>query len=268
MVEYSSAWERSALEASALPQAVKDHLSAAEKAIPNARVELIRQEGRRARRNYTFFIARSSGPDPALYRFTLGAYDDLLTLDLASIAGGDAGYDGRLVGDPIYIVCTHARRDACCARNGLPIYDLMAERAHERVWQCTHLGGHRLGPNVVVLPRGLCYGRVAPDDVPAILDSERVHLDNFRGRSSYDPAAQAAETFLRERLADTAAGSLTLVDIEESGSDRWSVRFEMAGGAKDRRVRLELIAAGYGTYHNCGDEQPKDAKEFRLIDIE
>src|SRR5262249_22503810 len=142
-------WEHKAFQASTIPQNVKDALSAIEKSIPNARIELIKQDKPQRSDEVTFFVARSSGDDPALYRYDLNGYEDLFWVDIPAIAEGRHGpHDASRVDEPIAIVCTNGRRDACCARNGLPVYQAMALTAPRQVWECTHLGGHRLSPNV------------------------------------------------------------------------------------------------------------------------
>ena len=266
LIEHPGAWERKALEGSSLPQAVKDQLAAAEKHIPHARVELIKREGRTAQGDFALFVARSAGPDTALYRFTLHTYEDLLGLDLAGIVSGDDRYEAYRDAGSLTLVCTHGRRDACCARNGLPIYRLLAGRAGASVWECSHLGGHRLGANVVVLPQGLLYGRVTPADVDSILDQDRVHLANLRGRACYDPPAQAAEIFLRAHLGFNAADGLSLAGLARADGQPWVARFTLAGETA-YKVTVERVPAGYATYTSCGDATPSSVEEFRLVDI-
>src|SRR5689334_3492175 len=89
MLEYAGPWENKALDASTLPQAVKDHLKSAEKSIPFTRVELIKREKSPTSGDFTFFVALSSDRDPRLYRFTLPAYEDILPIDLAAVARAD-----------------------------------------------------------------------------------------------------------------------------------------------------------------------------------
>lgn len=266
LLEYSGSWGRNALKASTIPQSVKDALTEIENTIPNSRIELIKQEKPRGDNTIAFFIARTSALDPSLVRFDLAGYEDLLKVDIPAIAAGQVGADvAAHAAGPIAIVCTNGRRDACCARNGLPVYRAMAQAAPGQVWECTHLGGHRLSPNVVTLPDGLVYGRVTPEAVEDILDAGHIRLDNLRGRSSFEPPAQAAEAFLRRQTGQMASGGLSLLDLAGTGEAHWSVTLTLDG--RPYVVRVEQRPAGYATYASCGDEQPKDVQEFRLIDI-
>jgi hypothetical protein len=267
MLEHDAAWQRKALEGSKLPQAVKDHLAQAEKTIPHARVELIKHEQHRAPRSLSFFVARTADTESSLYHFQLDAVEDVLSLDMKAVASGDPRFDARLVSAPMVIVCTNGLRDQCCARYGLPIYRAMAQIAGDSVWQCTHLGGHRLGPNVVVVPQGLSYGRVGVEDMAAILSPDHLHLKNFRGRTCYENPAQAAETFLRQHLGYTEVGGLSLASAAASGDKSWILRFNSNRSGGDSIVRVEKVAAGYSTYASCGDAEPSAIEEFHLIEI-
>lgn len=112
---------------------------------------------------------------------------------------------GAALPGPLLLVCVHGRRDPCCARLGIPLYEsLAAAGPPESVWQCSHLGGHRFAPNVLVLPTGVQLGRVPAmraRQVVSLLAAGRIPLDLYRGRTLHAPHVQAAEIALR-----TAAG--------------------------------------------------------------
>ncbi len=69
--------------------------------------------------------------------------------------------------DPILLVCTNGKRDACCALRGRALMTALAADHAERTWECTHLGGHRFAGNLVCLPHGIVYGRVPSRGWPA-----------------------------------------------------------------------------------------------------
>ena len=121
-----------------------------------------------------------------------------------------------------YLACTHGMRDACCAELGRPVAQAFADAAGpDPVWEVSHVGGHRLAANVLLLPDGLHLGRVAPADAADIVGevrAGRITTSRLRGRSALAPSVQAAEIAVRAatgvdgldavRLAGVQAGAL------------------------------------------------------------
>ena len=137
-----------------------------------------------------------------------------------------------------YLVCTNGARDPCCAIRG-PAVALALERSRPgHVYECSHLGGHRFAANVLVLPDGLCFGRLDARTAPALveeLDAGRLPLEHLRGRSAYEPEQQAAEILVRRELGLTGLDDLRLLGV--SGSEPQTV-FELKDGLRFG-VRLE-----------------------------
>jgi hypothetical protein len=91
------------------------------------------------------------------------------------------------------------------------------------VWETTHLGGHRFAPTAAVLPSGSMHGRLTADTAAALLhaaDHGEVLLDGVRGRSTWSPPAQAAETAVRRQTGERDADALSV----EIAGDRATVR--------------------------------------------
>ena len=122
------------------------------------------------------------------------------------------------------LVCTHGSRDACCATRGYPVYQTLRRKlAPEmnggmRVWQSSHLGGHRFAPNILDLPEGRSWVRPEEDDIDALINhtrpaSEMAHL--YRGWSGlHTPYEQVVEqAILAQQGWDwtqhTASGEVT-----------------------------------------------------------
>ena len=88
-----------------------------------AELQFIRRPGREGqdrRQNNTrvLYIAWATGTEPVLERMDLPDVEALLDLDL-STPGNTPG--ARRVDHPILLVCTHGRRDRCCAVRGRPL---------------------------------------------------------------------------------------------------------------------------------------------------
>ena len=121
-LEYYTGWGRDILDGTALgPELnaqVKDFLKA-----NNAELQFIRRpgrEGQNRKNNPTrvLYIAWAKGTDPVLERIDLPSVEALLDLDLSQ-PGNTPG--ARRVDHPILLVCTHGKRDRCCAVRGRPL---------------------------------------------------------------------------------------------------------------------------------------------------
>ncbi len=154
----------------------------------------------------------------------------------------------------LLLVCTHARRDACCARLGRPLVeDLLAVADQDRLWETTHLGGHRFAPTCLALPSQVMYGRVSGDRVAELAHAVargEVVPDLMRGRTSYSPAVQAAEVVVRTRLG-VRDDALELVGSRTEG-DRTTTTWRHAGTTTDvvieaRQGRERQLSCGKTT---------------------
>lgn len=126
---------------------------------------------------------------------TVDGPEALRDVDLAALAGGCRPGFGRPLCEPVFLVCTHGRKDPCCARLGRPAFRALATAFGGQVWESTHLGGDRFAANLVCLPHGLSFGRVGPADARRIANAYRegrIELGHFRGRPCYSAPVQAA----------------------------------------------------------------------------
>lgn len=166
------------------------------------RPQLIRRPGRRRLGvgRHTVLVCSHRGIRPWLERAVIDDLSRLATLDLAAVAAGRPPGFGVLTTTPALLVCTHGRRDVCCAQYGRPVAAAMAAAWPGQVWETTHLAGDRFAANVVCLPYGTYHGRVSPQtagDVAAACMAGQVHLAHYRGRAGLPAPVQAAEHALR-----------------------------------------------------------------------
>jgi hypothetical protein len=202
LVEFRGAWGRDAVADSGLPPVVREALSAF-----SGKVTLMRRPDRR--QGVTLIRATVEESGGTAVRQELGSLDELPRADLEA---------GDPAAAPIILVCAHGRRDPCCARLGLQLFDALAVHvAPERLWQSSHLGGHRFAPNVLLLPHGIQLGRIPIDrvaEVVAKLADARIPLDFYRGRTIYAPPVQAAEVGVRSATGCDGIADLRLVAHE------------------------------------------------------
>ena len=177
------------------------------------RIAAIRRHGRRPTKpRWRWFVAQSGVGSEALYSGEANDPRDYLHLALD-------GTDGTLSTDPLVAVCAHGKHDQCCAVRGRGATAAIAAEYPEITWECSHLGGDRFAATMLVLPEGLCYGRV---DSTESADLIRLYLDGrldnrfLRGRTSLPHAVQAAQYFAREAYGDDRIPSLSPLDVERS----------------------------------------------------
>jgi hypothetical protein len=205
LIEHPGPWPHEAADAAQPAPLAALVSSAAELGI---RVQMIRRPGRRQVGDVrTVMAGWVAGPGPFLRRGELSAAAPALAeRDLRDLAAGVPPSFGSASGEPVFLVCTHAKRSACCARFGAPLAQALAARHPGQVWETTHVGGHRFAANLVILPHGLYYGPVGVEAATAAISAYQrgaVVPGRYRGRAGQPQPVQEAE---HARLA--RAGSL------------------------------------------------------------
>jgi hypothetical protein len=188
---------------------------------------LIRRPGRAEPDGPTrVLLADISPAAPRLTALTVDGPAELETIVPGETVGAE--YPGGVL-----LVCTHGRRDRCCALDGRALATAVRSIGEPDVWECSHLGGHRFAPTALVLPTGYLYGRI--DIAGAVAAGKAAGLGEMevgqcRGRSAWSPAGQVAELAVRELtgLRDAAAlvvdaGEGPDVLVTSAYGNRWSV---------------------------------------------
>lgn len=232
-IEVPGAWGRDVLDGTALGEELAGALSDRAEAA-GVRIMFIRRPGRADERGTRTVLLANSHPDHAwCERLEIGAVADLLDIDLTTIAGSAPGLGERVDG-PVVLVCAHGKRDRCCAVLGRPVAAELAVEFPGDVWECSHTGGHRFAPSMILLPSGYTYGRLTPaESVLAVRSAATgdVYLSGLRGRSIWGPRGQVAEIAVR---GGVPAGVDELT-VDESETDpvvahrdgrRWRVPLE------------------------------------------
>lgn len=100
------------------------------------------------------------------------------------------------------LVCTHGSRDSCCGKYGIPLYDVLRKVALPcfgqplRVWQVSHIGGHRLAGTMLDFPHGHYWGHLNVSILPTLLEycgSAEAVQPFYRGWAGLSNIAQVAE---------------------------------------------------------------------------
>lgn len=245
MIEVRGAWGEDAIHSSAFGEYVPAHWKDELKR-RHIRAVCIRSHLRADAPDVRLFACAArrpgSGRPTALWR------RDVASLSDVAVAADQLRIDRRpedgweRVHQPMFLVCTNGRHDQCCANLGRPLVRALRDSPWaERVWECSHIGGDRFAPNVVVLPDSLYFGRVDPQSAPALLsglDQGRIDIARFRGRTSFSLAEQAVEHFVRHELGVDAVDGVVIDGQTENGS----FVVHLADRVVKVRVRRRLVS--------------------------
>lgn len=212
------------------------------------RLLLVRRPGRRG----------GDGPARVHLTDTTSARTSVLTVegpgDLAGLPlpGPDEPLPGVAVTEPMLLVCTHGRRDRCCALDGRALALALVGSGEPGVWECSHLGGHRFAPTALVLPTGYLYGRLDPAAASAARKAAgagEVEPTLCRGRSTWSPAGQVAELAVRTATGIRDADALRVVEapggviVTARDGRRWAVEVvaEQGRGLRPSSCGADLL---------------------------
>jgi hypothetical protein len=220
----------------------------------DVKVHLIRRSPRRARHERRVcFVADTRRDDPWIARYELTDPREVLELDL-----GEPEVRWQ---HPVYAICTHGKRDPCCARRGRPLARALRAARPEQTWEIGHIGGHRFAATFLAFPHGLSFGRVPAAAGPRIvagLEAGELALEHLRGRAGDPWAIQAADVLVRRRL-----GLRAIDDVAVESIDGDAVTLRTAGG-RVRAVVAHREAAPRPI--SCGDE-PEPVPAYALADL-
>lgn len=261
LLEWRRPWGAKAPAASGLPRAVERRLAElAPKGAP-VRVQLLRHPARTRGPLKLFLVATNEVWSLTVEPRALEARLQELSFELDHRALEAAGW--RAEAQPIYLVCTHGKRDACCAKRGLPLFAALDGLLPGRVWQSTHLGGHRFAPTFTILPAGTSYGRVPTLAVPSLvaaLEAGGVGEPSLvRGRCDLARDEQVAYGHLLSNLGEAATASPNALQLEsrDGSVQRWRLG--------DRRFEVECAQAeALMVLSSCSDAGPKAVERWAV----
>jgi hypothetical protein len=191
-----------------------------------------------------------------------GSYDaDAELLDLPLDGSVGEPDDGAL-----YLVCTHAKRDRCCALFGRPIAEALEDLAPGRVWGCSHTGGHRFAPVVVTIPPrragAALHGRVSARDVPELVaatEAGRTLPRLLRGLVGHPAPVQAALAHVGAGYDDWVVSRVERDPLQDSTHN-----LSLTG--PDGSVPLRVTAyQAQEPMVSCGKPDPAPQTHYRVM---
>lgn len=196
--------------------------------------------------------------------------EELMTLDIRL---GQKTEGATEVTHPLLFVCTHGKRDRCCAVKGRPVAAALDRVYPDMIWETSHSKGHRFAPAVILLPWNYAYGRLSAMETKHVIDDAlvgKLHAEGCRGRGIYSVPGQVAELAVREETGRWGVADVTSVEVSEVVDGTATATVSLCDDAKSATgmkytVALEQIVTE-GVVSSCGDEPgPKKGWAARSV---
>lgn len=251
------------------------------------RVALVRHPDRPDRGHdgkHHVWVARVSAGAPMLRHVVLDDLTQLKDWDYAAMAIGYLPEVGEIETEPLLLVCAHGRRDACCAVHGRAflgaVLDSASQEQRARVWESSHIAGHRFAPVALTLPVGVVHGRMGTDVAPEFLQramESQIMPEYFRGRTCYPAPFQAAGAYVRNEIGLADPGQLDVQRVVGGTAvpaHPTAALFETEATAEVRhqdgrawRLTIRQTELPELRPESCGAE-PTVATEWRVVSME
>ena len=260
LYEHPFGWSRDVLDGDTFGEELTAKLKSFLK--KRAGLQLIRHPGRDGRkidRPRLFLVFTESGVAETML---VDGPEDILNLDLS----GPGRNGAQEVDHPLVLVCTHGKRDVCCAVKGRPVakslVDTYLNESNElMVWETSHTKGHRFAPSLMLMPWGYSFGRLNEEAASAMVNyamAGRYFLPGNRGRGLFSPRGQVAELAVAAQLVEAGErleyGQLRADDERVTHLDgrSWTVTM-------DKREVDDVVSS-------CGDK-PKTGSVWEAVEV-
>lgn len=262
LIEYGMAFGAKAVDDSQIDIVVKSYLKECLNRQIFDRILLIRNK-RTISGLINVYAVSNEERSPFIRHYVLKNYFEITQIDFAK-------WEGRVLSSPLYLVCTNGKKDKCCSKFGLPVYNSL-EKLDENVWQCSHIGGDRFAPNIIVMPYGHFYGHLPveeTDDFYSTTQKKDIYFSCFRGRSRYGFRVQAAFNFLRKKLNDFGNFNFKLIGntLLSGGTEEVSILHRPTGLRYRIKVNSQKSEEKY--FLTCKATKPSSLNILSLLSIE
>lgn len=255
LFEWPEAWPRDVMGDAALGEELTAKLAPMLEA-HNATLLLIRhptREGRHISDHHLYLVFADEAVTEVKH---VDSPDELLELDLSGPGRNGAERRER----PLLLICTHAKRDRCCAVKGRPLVNELHARhpfgpGNDVVWETSHIKGHRFAPTMLLMPWAYSFGRMNIEATDAMLAdaSEGLYfVPGNRGRGTLGPAEQVAELAVAAEVPGARYGQF---EVAASGGDSAQVTDTASGQVYEVQLEQRPVS---GVVDSCG-KPPKES---------
>jgi hypothetical protein len=267
LLEHPGPWRIDAIAGAGIDPAVLSVLTSA--AGSATRILLVRRSGRIDRRAPRSWIL--AGLDATT---TTGTWQDDKDLLDAAEAMIETPASAARRAESMILVCTHGVHDVCCALRGRPVASALSSRWPELVWECSHIGGDRFAPNLVLLPDGFYYGNLDPQSAVTTVEAHlggTVLPDRLRGMARFLPPVQAAIIAIYQRYGPLGPSDVTVRATEHIGPHHGhgSETFvDLVIEPQQQMVKVQVLSVRRADAQlTCRAVRETPATEYRIIDI-
>lgn len=255
LFEWPEAWPRDVMGDAALGEELTAKLAPMLEA-HGATLLLIRhptREGRNITDHHLYLVFADEAVTEVKH---VDSPDELLELDLSGPGRNGAERRER----PLLLICTHAKRDRCCAVKGRPLVNELHARhpfgpGNDVVWETSHIKGHRFAPTMLLMPWAYSFGRMNIEATDAMLAdaSEGLYfVPGNRGRGTLGPAEQVAELAVAAEVPGARYGQF---EVAASGGDSAQVTDTASGQVYEVQLEQRPVS---GVVDSCG-KPPKES---------
>lgn len=196
-------------------------------------LQLIRKPGREGRQVGRANLFLVFAGEEVIERLQVDSPEAIFDLDLS----GPGRNGAETIGHPMLLICTHGKRDVCCALKGRPLAAEVEPRFGAlQIWESSHTKGHRFAPSMLLMPWNYSYGRLNAEATTTLFRhalAGELFLPGNRGRGTLDARGQVAELAVLALIdAPTAPGVLEVreldgeVGVSHPDGRSWAVTLE------------------------------------------
>ena len=222
------------------------------------------REGRNIEDHHLYLVFADEGITEVLH---VDGPEDILNLDLS----GPGKNGGVRRERPLLLICTHAKRDVCCAVKGRPLVNALHERypfgpGNDVVWEVSHIKGHRFAATMMLMPWAYSFGRMNVEATDAMLTAAKrgdYFVPGNRGRGTLTPVEQVAEIAVASEVAEPRYGEFDVAPVRIDDTTA-TVNVTTAGG--EYVVELEKRPVS-GIVDSCG-KAPKEGTAWGALNVQ
>ncbi len=218
LIELSKPWPSEITESKGFPSGVSESLARAANSGQSVKLLGLEPDSDYSVQGLARIILYSKPDGPfASYdksEFAVPGDDVAALVDALLDSPGDLGaleqYRQETAGVRDIFVCTHGTHDSCCATFGYPVYRALRQEyapssnGSLRVWQVSHIGGHRFASNLLDMPEGRNWVRIDVESLESLVyrrGDVSMLRGNYRGSiglgGPYEQLVER-EAFMRE----------------------------------------------------------------------